>query len=265
MARPLAFFPVSVWTSALGSVAVVTGVPLAAVAGLAASGRRLPRLLPFLVSFGAGALIGAATFHLLPDAYDRHPTVTFVGLSVIAGLFGSYLLERLLHRWQHTSHEAPPPAGDEVSAFHDPSMVALNFAADAVHNFVDGALIAASFMAGTASGITTAVAMLAHELPRELGTFGIFVHYGATPRRAVWYNAATGGVALLGAAVALWVGDATQRAAEAVVPFAAGSFFFVGGSVLVSQLKALRTWDLPVAQLVAVGAGLALSALAAGH
>lgn len=257
---------VSPWTAALGSVAVVTGVPLAVVAALAASGRRLPRVLPLLVSFGAGALIGAAVFHLIPDAYDRHPTVAFVGLGVVTGIFGSYALERWLHRWQDTRHEAPPAPGDTVSAFNDPSMVALNFTADGVHNFVDGALIAASFLAGTGPGVATAIAMLVHELPRELGTFGVFVHYGVRPRRAVVYNALTGGLALLGAALTLSVGESTARAAEVLVPFAAGSFLFVAGAVLVSQLKVLRTWELPVAQLAACGAGLVVSALAAaGH
>jgi zinc and cadmium transporter len=254
---------VSPWIAALGSVAVVTGVPFLVIAGVATSGRRLPRILPALVSFGAGALIGAAVFHLLPEAYERHPTVSFVGISVVAGLFGSYVLERLLHRWQDTRHEAPPPPGDDVSAFDDPAMVALSVGADGVHNFVDGALIAASFLAGSGAGLTTAVAMLVHEIPRELGTFGVLVHYGAKPRRAMWYNAMTGLLAFTGALLTLVLGTQTARIAEVMIPFAAGSFLFVGGAVLVSQLKVLRAWELPVTQLTACGAGLALSALAA--
>ncbi|MCE2941565.1 MAG: ZIP family metal transporter [Gemmatimonadota bacterium] len=253
----------SSWSAVLGSVAVVTGVPLAIIAGLAASGRRLTRILPILVSFGGGALIGAAVFHLLPEAYARHPTVAFVAVSVVAGIVGSYLLERWLHRWQDTRHEAPPSPGDEVSAFDDPSMVVLNFGADAVHNFLDGALIAAAYLAGGTPGMVVTLTMVAHEVPRELGTFGVFVHYGARPSRAVLFNAITGLFAMAGATLTLLLGEGTAQVAEVVVPFAAGAFLFVGGSVLVSQLKVVRAWELPLGQLVACAAGLALSAVAA--
>jgi zinc and cadmium transporter len=251
---------VTPWTATLTSVAVVTGVPLALIALLAGPGRNLSRLLPWLVSFGAGALMGAAVFHLLPEAYERHPSVGFVAISVTAGMIGSLLLERLLHRFQHTAHEAPAPARS-ISAFDDPSMVMVSFAADGVHNFIDGALIAAAFMAGEGVGVATALAMLAHELPRELGTFGVFVHYGTRPSKAVWLTVASGALAFLGAALTLVLGAETARVAEVFIPFAAGSFLFVGGAAIISQLKALRTFDLPVSQMVAIAAGFGLSAL----
>lgn len=249
------------WIPTFVALLAVTGVPLVVLAVLASTGRTLGRLLPTLVSFGAGALLGASVFHLLPEAYDRHPSVGFVAISVAAGVIGSYVIERLLHRVQHTAHEAAPkePA---LSAFDDPAMVAVSFGADAVHNFVDGALIAAAFLAGTGPGVATAVAMLAHELPREIGTFGVFVHYGTRPRRAVAYSVVSGLLAFAGAALTLWFGAETARATEVVVPIAAGSFLFVGAAVMLSQLKAQRTWDLPLPQLVACAAGFAMSAAA---
>ena len=249
------------WTATLSSIAVVTGVPLALIAVLAGPGRALARLLPTLVSFGAGALIGAAVFHLLPEAWSRHPSVIFVALSMTGGMVGSFFLERWLHRWQHTRHEAPAEE-QSLGAFNDPAMVAVNFAADGVHNFVDGALIASAFMAGEGAGIATAIAMLAHELPRELGTFGVFVHYGTRPARAVWFTVASGVLAFVGAGLTLTLGETMARVAEVFIPFAAGSFLFVGGAVIVSQLKALRTWDLPINQVVAIAAGFGISALA---
>ncbi len=251
----------SSWLATFLSLLVVTGVPLLLLASLAATGRTLGRLLPTLVSFGAGALIGAAVFHLLPEAYERHPAVGFVALSVAVGVVGSYALERWLHRFQHTAHEAPP-RGETLGAFDDPAMVAVSFAADAVHNFVDGALIAAAFLAGTGPGLATALAMLAHELPREVGTFGVFVHYGTRPRRALGYALISGLLAFAGAALTLWLGEEAAHATEIVVPIAAGAFLFVGGAVMLSQLKAQRTWDLPRSQLLACAAGFALSAAA---
>lgn len=243
------------------SLLAVTGLPLVVIAALAGTGRTLSRRLPLLVSFGAGALIGAAVFHLLPEAYARHPAVGFVGLSVAAGVIGSYLVERWLHRLQQTAHEAPSKES-AISAFDDPAMVAVSFGADAVHNFVDGALIAAAFLAGTGPGIATAMAMLAHELPREVGTFGVFVHYGTRPARAVLFTVLSGALAFVGAGLTLWLGEGTAHAAEVVVPVAAGSFLFVGAAVMVSQLKAQKTWDLPLTQLSACAAGFGLSAAA---
>lgn len=254
MSVPSALFP---------SLAVVTGVPFLAVSALAASPARLPRLLPMLVSFGGGALLGAAFFHLLPDAYGAGRPLGFVSLAVVGGLVGSYLLEKALHRLQRTPHEAPPQPGDAISAFDDSSMVALNFLSDALHNFVDGVLITAAFLAGEVSGVVTATAMLLHELPRELGTFGVFVHYGTRPWRAAAYNLASGALAFAGAALVLVLGGHLAGFAAAMTPVAAGMFLFIGSTVMVSQLKVLRAWELPVTQLTACCAGLGISALAA--
>jgi zinc and cadmium transporter len=249
------------WIPTFVSLLAVTGVPLVVIMLLAGRGRTLGRLLPTLVSFGAGALIGAAVFHLLPEAYERHPSIAFVGLSVAVGLAGSFFVERWLHRVQHTAHEAPSKDAG-ISAFDDPAMVAVSFGADAVHNFVDGALIAAAFLAGTGPGIATAIAMLAHELPREVGTFGVFVHYGTSPRRAVMLTLFSGALAFVGAALTLWLGAGTAHAAEFVVPVAAGSFLFVGSAVMASQLRTNRTRGVPAVQLVACAAGFGLSAAA---
>lgn len=249
------------WTATFTSIAVVTGVPLVIILALAGPVRNVARLLPWLVSFGAGALLGAAVFHLLPEAYERHPSVGFVALSVAAGAIGSFLLERWLHRVQHTPHEAPP-RDPSLSAFDDPAMVTISVAADGIHNFVDGALIAAAFLAGEGAGLAVALAMLAHELPREIGTFGVFVHYGTSVRRAVGLTLVTGSLAFLGAALTLWLGESAARLAEVLVPFAAGSFLFVGAAVMLSQLKAQRTWDIPLPQLAACAIGFGLSAAA---
>lgn len=239
----------------------MTGLPLVVIALLAGTGRTLSRLLPTLVSFGAGALIGAAVFHLLPEAYERHPALGFVGLSVAVGVVGSLLVERWLHRLQHTAHDAPSTES-AMSVYDDPAMVAVSFGADAVHNFVDGALIAAAFLAGTGPGIATAMAMLAHELPREVGTFGVFVHYGTRPARAVLFTLLSGLLAFVGAGLTLWLGEGTARTAEVVVPVAAGSFLFVGAAVMISQHKAQNTGDVFTRQVVACAAGVGLSAAA---
>jgi zinc and cadmium transporter len=252
----------STWWNALGSIAVVTGVPLLLVVAWASSGRQLSRWLAPMVAFGAGALIGAAVFHLLPEAYHRRPQVAVVAAFAAAGGVFAFLLERWMHRWQHTEHDAPAPE-TAIGAFDDRSMVALNFLADSLHNFVDGALIAAAFIGGVGPGLATSAAMLAHELPRELGTFSIFLHYGARPGRAVALSAVSGALALLGGALTLVLDGATARVAEVLVPLAGGAFLFIGGSVMRSLQRARRAQPRSFEPALAFGAGLAISALGA--
>ncbi len=252
------------WTGTLAAVAIVSGVPLAVVATLAAARRTLRRVVPGLVTFGAGSLAGAAVFHLVPESWERHPAASWIALCLTVGLVGSHLLERAVHRWQGSEHAHAPDdaAAAEGAEDDDAAMVVLNFVGDAVHNMTDGALVAVSFLAGLPTGMVVAAAILTHELPRELGTFALFVHYGTSPRRAVLYNALTGALALVGAALALLIGERVTAAAAVVLPFAAGAFLYLAGAVILSQLRRRGTWELSPVQAMCGLAGLGVSALA---
>jgi zinc and cadmium transporter len=215
----------AVWRDTLLAVLFVSAIPLAATAVLAADERAARRAGTQLVCFAAGALLGAAFFHLIPEAYESARAPRAVPAAVLLGYATFFALEWLLH--------GAPATG----AGRRRALVSLNLIGDGLHNLLDGMLIAATFLADPAVGVLTTVAVSLHEVPRELGSFGVFVHGGVSPRRAVLYNAWTALVAALGAVGVLAAGPHAAALARALLPFAAGNFLYIAASLLVPLLR----------------------------
>lgn len=256
-------YQMSPWISSLLAITIVSGIPLGVTLLLAHHDVAVRKVLPQLTSFGAGALFGAATIHLIPEslASGRTPLVVFAG--VAAGYIAFAFVERLLASHDHAhAHgmEMGAPAGHHVTsgqlaavpagagtpavAGHSKSaaaVVPLAFAGDAVHNLVDGMLIAAGFLTDPTFGFLTAIAIGLHELPRELGTYGLFVHGGVHPMRAVAYNLVTAAISFAGAAATLLIGTQVTRLGENILPFAAGSYLYIAVAVGIPALG--RTGD----------------------
>ena len=170
---------------------------------------------------------------------------------VVAGFAGFWLLERGLHR-----------AAQSQDARHSPRpthpIVALNFIGNVLHNAVDGSIIAAAFLTTPTVGVVTTLAIVLHEIPRELGSFGVFMHGGLSVRRAVWYNGLTGIAAVASAALTLRIGARTAGAATTLLPVAAGTFLYIAVSVAPSAILDARRvligsdgWDSPPSRLAA--------------
>lgn len=210
-------------SAVLNAGTAVVGVSALSLLGLFAltlDQARVHALVPLLTSLAAGALVGGAVCDLIPEALARGASPSFVALAVIAGFLGLWALERGLHR-AATRREATPDASR-----HAP-IVMLNFIGDALHNAADGSIIAAAFLATPTVGIVTTLAIVLHEIPRELGSFGIFVHGGVSVRRAVAYNALTGITAMASAALTLLFGTRTALVATTLLPIAAGTFLYI--------------------------------------
>jgi zinc transporter ZupT len=172
-----------------------------------------------------GALVGGALFELVPEARERGASWLAVAGGLAVGFVGFSLLERALGR-ASTRQQA------QTGARRHPPIVMLNLIGDWLHNAADGSIIAAAFLATPTVGIVTTVAIVLHEIPRELGSFGIFLQGGLSVRRAVAYNALTGTTALLSAAITLLIGTRTTGVATALLPIAAGTFLFIAASVV---------------------------------
>lgn len=244
----------SVWFRTLASVALICAVPLVVTMLLARSERLVRAILPALLAVGVGVLLASAGLQLIPEALEHRSgwfvaALTAMGFALFAGM--EHLLEQHDHGHVHglamgvPSHEHPPgaPHGHDHGQRHGHdhnhaarALLPMAFGADVLHNFLDGILVAASFLVRPELGLVTAIAIGLHELPRELGTFSLFVHGGLTPRRAVLFNALTAVFALAGAIITLLVGQASAQLAVAVLPLVAGSMvyiaFTVGRSVL---------------------------------
>jgi zinc and cadmium transporter len=210
------------WVRALVAVGIISAIPLLAFASLALDVTVIRRGVPALVRLAIGALIGAAFFDLIPDAIAAGQSPPLVAVTVAVGLVLFLGIDRLLHR--------------QPDLTRDGALVRLNFTGDVVHNALDGMLIAASFLTTPGIGIVTTVAVALHELPREFGSFGVFLHGGLSVRRAIGYNAITGLAALAGAIITLAVGAGGSVVAARLLPVSAGAFLYLAGALLQTAL-----------------------------
>ena len=177
-----------------------------------------------LVGFASGSLIGAAFFDLIPEAAE---TGQAIWIYIVAGILFFFVMEKFLY-WRHC---------------HDENCQAHNFAymnlfGDGIHNFVDGMLIAASFIVSTSLGLTTTLAVVFHEIPQELGDFGILLYGGLGRKKALTYNFLSALTAVIGALVTylLVEGSKAQILVELLVPFAAGGFIYIAATDLMPEL-----------------------------
>jgi zinc and cadmium transporter len=185
---------------------------------LLVSERLRHRALPLLVAFATGALLGAALLGLLPEAFGRAGPDGWrgVGMSILAGIALFFVLEKLV-LWRHChaddceTHASPSDPRDRAAG---PMMLL----GDAVHNLLDGVLIAAAFMTDVSLGILTGVAVMAHEIPSEVGNFAVLLHSGYTRARALAWNLATSLTSILGGVVGFFA----LSPALHVLPYALG-------------------------------------------
>jgi zinc and cadmium transporter len=210
------------WVRALIAVGIISAIPLLAFATLALDVGAIRRAVPALVRLAIGALLGAVLFDLVPDAIADGQSPPRVALTVAIGLVLFMGIDLVLHR--------------QPDLTRDGALVRLNFTGDIVHNALDGMLIAASFLTNPGVGIVTTVAVALHELPREFGSFGVFLHGGLSVRRAIGYNALTGVAALGGAIITLAVGAGGTAVAARLLPVSAGAFLYLAGALLQTAL-----------------------------
>lgn len=247
----------SVWVSSFASVLAVSLIALVGLAALSMGEERLRRVSSVLVGFAVGGLLGDAFLHLLPECFaDRERTLP-TSLCVLGGVLLFFLLEKLLRHSHGPLHRQQHP---EAGAL--PRLAGMNLAGDALHNLVDGALIAASYLASPTLGLSTTLAVLLHEIPQELGDFGILVHSGLGVRRALLFNLASACTAFLGALLALVAGAwLHELVARVLVPVAAGGFVYIAAADLIPELHHDRRPRAVLEQTVLILLGIGLMAL----
>lgn len=203
-------------------------------------------LVPWLVSYAVGALLGSSMLAILPQAFEQLPP-THVLVTLLAGILLFFVLEKLV-LWRHChTHDC------EV---HDGSVVPV-LVGDAFHNFVDGAVIAAAVMTSIPLGISTAVAVAAHEIPQELGDFAILLHSGYSRGQAMLLNVMSAGASAVGAVAAFAAFDYVPRLLPYFLSLAAASFLYVAMADLIPGLHRGRTDASSLRQILLIGAGIA--------
>ncbi|OGH16678.1 MAG: hypothetical protein A3C30_02430 [Candidatus Levybacteria bacterium RIFCSPHIGHO2_02_FULL_40_18] len=182
-----------------------------------------------LASFAAGILLGSAFFDLLPEAlHEGEERGIDVFLWALIGIVFFFLVERFIHWFHH--HEE----------YHDEketkTTLPLIIFGDTMHNFLDGIIIAATFMVSIPLGITTSIAVFAHEIPQEIGDFGLMIHKGLKRSRIILVNIVSAAVAILGALLTYVLGESIEKQIPVLIALTAGFFIYIAASDLIPEI-----------------------------
>ena len=217
--------------------------------------KRYGKILPILVAFSVGGLFGDAFIHLLPTAFERMGENLGTSLDICAGLLFFFALEKFV-RWQHCHKLEYDYAECSLE-----SAATMALIGDGVHNLIDGMLIGASYGVSTNIGIATTIAVLLHEIPQEIGDFGVLLNSGYSVKKALIFNFLTGITAVVGVIISLVVGPRVEGYAITLLPFTAGGFIYVAGSDLIPELHHDIKLKDSVLQLISIMFGILVMAL----
>jgi len=226
-----------------------------------------PSWIPMLISFAVGALLGAVFLELIPHIFEKSANFQTSAMTILAGILVFFVLEKLV-LWRHCHHEHCE--GHEVEKpQHDHGRSGLMITiGDTFHNFVDGIIIAAAFMADFNLGVITALAIVAHEIPQEIGDFVILLHSGYTKRQAFLLNVISSLATVVGALLAWFALQTLQQWVPSLLCFAAASMIYVAVADLIPGLhkRAELSATLQQVLLIALGVGtIWLLHVAMGH
>lgn len=210
------------------------------------------RILLLLVSLSVGTLLGGAFLHLLPEAVRELGLGLKVSFLVLAGFLIFFIIERFVHM-----HHCDLPESQQAHhhAYH---LGIMNLVGDGVHNFIDGLVIAGSYLISLPLGIATTIAVVLHEIPQEIADFGVLLYSGMSKKRALFFNFLSATIAIIGAIVGLSIGARSETFSILLLPFAAGGFMYIVGSNLIPELHRECNWKESIWQLLMIIAGIGL-------
>lgn len=218
---------IETWLYGLLSVLIVSLISLIGIVTFSVKESRLKEALLYLVSFSAGALFGDAFIHLIPEAVEENGFGLNISIYILSGILAFFVVEKIL-QWRHchilTSEDHPHP------------FAYMNLFGDAIHNFIDGLIIGGSYIVSIPLGVATTLAVVFHEIPQEIGDFGVLIYGGFSKSKALTFNFLTALTAVLGTFVALLLGFYLANFTVFLVPFAAGGFIYIAGSDLIPEL-----------------------------
>ena len=253
----------------LGSVFVVSAVSLIGLFGLSMREALLRRVLFALVALATGAMFGNVLLHLIPEAYAEAGSVEGAGLAIIAGILVFFVLEKVL-QWRHTHAVAENGEDNEAHLPHEGAdkphshaavhLGPLVLTADALHNLLDGFIIAGAYLVSPAVGVATTIAVILHEIPQEIGDFGLLLHAGYNRLQALAWNFFSALTAFLGAGVGLYLSSTIEGAIPYMAAFAAGNLLYIAGSDLIPELRKTTDTTRSFIQLGLLAAGVLLMA-----
>ena len=212
------------WLYAVGATIVVSAISLVGLLFISRDEQKLRRRVSLLVSLAVGALFGSAFIHLLPESAEAGLTLEKAGLLVTGAVFAFFILDKYLHWHYHGDEHGIAPTAYKV------------LFADGLHNFLDGIAIGAAFLVSAEIGLAATVAVILHEIPQEIGDFGILIRSGFSKAKALTFNFLSAATAVLGAVLALIVGNAAEAVMPVILALTAGMFIYIAGTDLIPEL-----------------------------
>ena len=229
------------------SVFIVSFVSLVGVFSLSFKDETIKKYVSLFISLAVGALLGDAFIHLIPEAFEKTTSTTLVSLLIIFGILLFFVIEKFLH-WHH--HE------DDTEQNHIHPVGKLILFTDGFHNFIDGIIIGVSFLVSIPIGIATALAVVLHEIPQEIGDFAVLIHSGYDKKRALWLNFLSALMAVLGLIIALIFGNVAETFSLLILPIGAGGFIYIALADLIPELQKTKELKYSIFQILTVMTGI---------
>ncbi|KKQ80721.1 MAG: hypothetical protein UT02_C0003G0020 [Parcubacteria group bacterium GW2011_GWC2_38_7] len=216
-----------IWLYSLASIVVVSLISFVGVLFLGIKKEKLEHVLLYFVSFSIGALFAEVFIHIVPRIVEEVGFTTRYGLYFLLGLIIFFIVEKYVH-WHHCH---------SVDHHHKIKPVAYtNLIGDGLHNFLDGLIIASSFVVSIPLGIATSFAVLFHEIPQEVGDFGVLLYAGLSKKKALWFNFGSALLAVVGGVVGILLASLVGSIEMVILAIAGGGFVYIAGSDLIPEL-----------------------------
>ncbi|MBI5393546.1 ZIP family metal transporter [Candidatus Woesearchaeota archaeon] len=255
-----------IWLYALGSVFIVSLVSLIGVFLFGFRIEKVKQILIYFVSFAAGALLGDVFIHLLPELVKEHGLTIQISIYILLGILISFIVEKIIH-WTHCHHNINNNNCDHAlleqhthsKKQSNKPLSLMTLFGDSIHNFIDGIIIATSFLVSIPAGIATTIAVIFHEIPQEISDFGVLIHDGFTKTKALLFNFLTALTAVIGVIVTLIIGPKIEGIIIFLTSFAVGSFIYIAASDFIPELH--KETDLKVSALQLITFVLGITAM----
>ena len=235
--------------STITAVLIVSLISFVGIALFAVSESLMRKCLVYFVSLAAGVLLGEVFLHILPEITADTGITPAATLAILGGIIASFIIEKIIH-WHHC-HVLP-------SSEHHHPVGMLTLVADGIHNTVDGALIAGSFLVSSELGVATTIAIALHEIPQEISDYALLIYSGYTRKAALLWNFCSALTAIVGALIVLLSRGEHPEFLTLLMAFAAGNFLYIAGADLIPELHKETRLQSALMQLILICGGIGL-------
>ena len=229
---------------------IISLISLIGVITLSINNKLLEKILDFLVAFSVGALLGNVFIHLLPELIELGgENISPLLLTILFGILLFFILEKFVH-WHHCHH-----AKHKYLSFSY-----MNLAGDFIHNILDGVILAGAFLANPLVGASTGIAIVLHEIPQEIGDFGVLLKGGFSKKKAIILNFLTALSAFIGAGINLIANSFVEGLTPIMIGIASGGFIYIACTDLIPELHKEVKLGKAIIQLIAILLGITIMA-----